>query len=228
MLEATGSEPLSLEEEIAMQQSWRDDNDKCTFIVLAKELCVFQNKDNVFEPDDGFVKRNLSAMVGDVNLFLSEEEDEDDDEVDGQGGVSAQSSLVDTTTTTTATPLPQQQQQQQAEIDIMVAERSFQGKGIGREATTLMMLYGASRVGFRRVFCKINASNVASRNLFEQKLGFVECNFAECFQQYELELRRETRNDLVKLLQDKLGRTELRMFSFAPDTQGGTRAAEEQ
>ena len=37
----TASEPLSIEEEYDMQQSWRNDDDKCTFIVLDRQVLVF-------------------------------------------------------------------------------------------------------------------------------------------------------------------------------------------
>lgn len=50
---ATASEPLTLEQEFRMQESWRQDNDKLTFIVNLSGL----------HGDD--------AMVGDVNMFLS-------------------------------------------------------------------------------------------------------------------------------------------------------------
>jgi RimJ/RimL family protein N-acetyltransferase len=52
MLEATASEPLTLEEEFRMCDSWREDADKCTFIVEV----------------DG-------EPVGDVNLFLNDSDD---------------------------------------------------------------------------------------------------------------------------------------------------------
>ncbi|KAF6024996.1 NAT9 [Bugula neritina] len=56
----TASEPLSLEEEYQMQISWYEDDKKCTFIILDKDLIKASPEDEI------------SAMVGDVNLFFND------------------------------------------------------------------------------------------------------------------------------------------------------------
>ena len=174
LLEATGSEPLSMQEEVEMQQSWRDDETKCTFIVHAAEKCQAYQK-AVAENEDApfYVHENLDGMVGDVNLFLSEIDDEDDDDRSD-----CESDKVE------APSLPEPQIQ--AEIDIMIAERDCQGKGLGRAATCAMALYGITELKVKRIFCKINEDNIASLNLFKS-IGFVQCDYAACFKQVELE-----------------------------------------
>ncbi|KAF5292897.1 hypothetical protein FQR65_LT11149 [Abscondita terminalis] len=57
----TASEPLTIEQEYEMQQSWMIDENKCTFIVLDKQ---------VFEKTHD----EIDAMIGDTNLFFGNEE----------------------------------------------------------------------------------------------------------------------------------------------------------
>ncbi|XP_077824769.1 alpha/beta-tubulin-N-acetyltransferase 9 isoform X15 [Macaca mulatta] len=94
----TASEPLTLEQEYAMQRSWREDADKCTFIVLDAEK---------WQAQPGATEE--SCMVGDVNLFLTD--------------------LEDPTL---------------GEIEVMIAEPSCRGKGLGTEAVLAMLSYETS------------------------------------------------------------------------------------
>ena len=199
LLQATGSEPLSLQEEYEMQESWRTDENKCTFIVLQRNKLSRGPPEQHGQVDDEFIFENIGAMVGDVNLFLSEqEEEESSDEQPVEPKEDASRGI-------------------QAELDIMVAEESARGQGIGLEACCLMMLYGIRHLAIRRFFCKINQDNHASLSLF-QKLKFTECDYAECFKQYEYELKQqESPEDLAQCLTPFVDSTDLRTIQCASD-----------
>jgi RimJ/RimL family protein N-acetyltransferase len=191
-----GSEPLSFEEEIKMQQSWKNDEEKCTFIILAKSACstsefIKEIEEGNIDEDDSdcandfdFIHETLDVMIGDVNLFLSDiEEDIDDDNVENDivGDESSNAGV-------------------QAELDIMIAEDKYRKLGMGTEASLMMMLYGAQNLRIRKYIVKVKEENVASRNMFE-KLGFKECNYAACFKEYELELICSSSEEMVKTIQ---------------------------
>ena len=217
-MEATGSEPLSLEEEVKIQLSWRDDDDKCTFIVLDRALCsklcdkgnlnlddilvterdyentnTEVNEKNLTAEDESasakesnFVTKTLNAMVGDVNLFLSDDDDYDDDD-DSNSHEENDSKNKPT--------------KRMAELDVMIAEQDARGKGIGKECACMMMLYATKHIKICKFVVRINEYNVALRKMFEQALGFREVNYAACFQQYEYEFKHETCEAAIEALE---------------------------
>ncbi|XP_020580158.1 N-acetyltransferase 9-like protein isoform X1 [Phalaenopsis equestris] len=66
LLLATGSEPLTLDQEYDMHLSWTKDPNKHTFIVLDREL--IKGEFSHGEP-------HIEAMVGDVNIYMNDQDD---------------------------------------------------------------------------------------------------------------------------------------------------------
>ncbi|XP_008229869.1 PREDICTED: N-acetyltransferase 9-like protein [Prunus mume] len=66
LLQATGSEPLTLDQEYQMQLTWTQDPNKQTFIVLDKQLVVGEFNHG---------RPHVEAMVGDVNLYMNDLDD---------------------------------------------------------------------------------------------------------------------------------------------------------
>ncbi|XP_045425813.1 N-acetyltransferase 9 isoform X1 [Lemur catta] len=137
----TASEPLTLEQEYAMQQSWREDADKCTFIVLDAEK---------WQAQPGITEE--SCMAGDVNLFLTDLEDPT-----------------------------------MGEIEVMIAEPSCRGRGLGTEAVLMMLSYGVTKLGLTKFEAKIGQGNEPSIRMF-QKLYFEQVAVSSVFQEVTLRL----------------------------------------
>lgn len=138
----TGSEPLTLEEEYAMQEKWVNDPDKITFILLDRQM---------FESSEGREEDEVQSMIGDTNIYFPNPDD-----------------------------------LSEGEMELMIAEETYRGRGIGGEVLSHMMFFAKESLGVQKLFAKIKVNNYASIHLFE-KYGFHEVSHSEVFQEKTFE-----------------------------------------
>jgi RimJ/RimL family protein N-acetyltransferase len=215
LCELTASEPLTLDQEIQMQTEWREDANKCTFIILARDLLADDDDDSTVPPpplsyndineeeeiDDNLgssksniiytslVGNTLNAMIGDVNLFLSDIDNDNNDEDESKQETSASMTTIIN--------------RRQAEIDIMIALPSHRHKNLCPEVAFMIMHYAASNLNITRFFAKIHETNVQSIQLFEKKLGYVMCEYVKCFSEYCYECKCDSSQEMVLWVQEK-------------------------
>lgn len=188
---ATASEPLTVEEEYDMQQSWRQDADKLTFIIGIPDTPLENAQ---------FIKGHAGyAMIGDVNLFITADFDE----------AAGKDALV-------------------GELELMVAEKSQQGRGLGRAALVAFLQFivenerkildeyraGKQGVVKQRFDClrvKIGKDNERSIKLFDG-MGFTQVGAVSYFG--EIELRRTLDLASVAELRGRYGLEEAREIRY--------------
>ncbi|XVF31869.1 hypothetical protein REPUB_Repub17cG0031500 [Reevesia pubescens] len=170
LLQTTGSEPLSLQQEYDMQLSWNQDPLKTTFIVLDKEMV-----EGKFVHGDPHVE----AMVGDVNIYMNDLDDPQLAEIEimiaepkrGKCKFKCGNACKDN-------------------LKFFLIQRLpyfNRGKGLGKESVLMMMAYAVQNFGIRVFRAKIGESNGSSLSLF-RKLGFEEASHSKIFKEVTLEL----------------------------------------
>lgn len=157
LLELTASEPLTLKEEFEMQQSWHQDPEKCTFILMANNLEYFLADEKklhfpVIDDVDTVSVEHFGAMIGDVNLYVNSNEES------------------------------------RGELEVMIAEPAARRKGFAYQAILMMIAYTHEEMNIRFFEVRISRDNNPSLSLFKDKLGFVEVDFSEFFNEVRLEL----------------------------------------
>jgi RimJ/RimL family protein N-acetyltransferase len=194
---ATASEPLTLEEEHNMQQSWRLDHDKLTFIVC--HAPNMQGKDTPTETLKGRVHDAPDRMIGDVNLFLYEDDPDDDAEP----------------TSTATTAAPRGQKPVLGELEIMIASPAARGRGLAYATLLAFLGYISAHLALileeyrggsdekserylRYLRVKIDQHNVRSLGLFG-KLGFQRVGAVNYFGEVEMRLQGPSGDAFVGL-----------------------------
>ena len=103
-----------------MQRSWRQDSNKLTFIICQPLTTGDISYDEISQPISAGKYDGSENMIGDVNLFICN--DEEDEEPVGDDEHSQQPRLV-------------------GEIEIMIAQQTMQGKGLGKAALEAFLDY---------------------------------------------------------------------------------------
>lgn len=150
---ATASEPLSLEEEYAMQRSWKLDSDKLTFIICRPRDETSSTTTSTATPgssssssssdreketqEEKVQKVQITAtkddspdrMIGDINLFLFPLDS------------SSSPPPPPSPSSSEAIPPPPPPQKILGEIEIMIADKSSQRKGHGKTSLLIFLDY---------------------------------------------------------------------------------------
>ncbi|GAA5825263.1 hypothetical protein JCM3770_003500 [Rhodotorula araucariae] len=175
--EATASERLTLDEEHEMQNSWRFDADKLTFIVhLRSPSAPSPSSDRA-----GFLAAHSSAatMIGDVNLFLHD--------ASPPPSPSLASSPPSGKPDTTSAP-------RRAELEVMFPPLApFPARsGIALLTLQTFLSYASRALSLppRAFFARIGFDNAPSAALFA-KLGFEDGKRVDVFREVEVVWRGE-------------------------------------
>ncbi|KAH7533454.1 hypothetical protein FEM48_Zijuj04G0132200 [Ziziphus jujuba var. spinosa] len=206
LLQATGSEPLSLDQEYQMQLSWNQDPFSSVlslfvcfihslfFCIALVELghldCHECERLKIWR----WVFAERTFIVLDKHLVVG-------DFAHGDPHVEAMVGDVNIYMNDPDDP-------QMAEIEIMIAEQKCRGKGLGKESVLMMMAFAVKNLGIHIFRAKIGESNSASLNMF-RKLGFEETSYSEIFQEVTLELQvtKAKQEELLHLMGNVVSHT---------------------
>ena len=176
--EMTASEPLSLEEEYAMQLSWRDDPKKCTFIIMGRgeagwltvlmlycahpfcqvrvyqgSLCCQRNLCVYVEAVTGIsLAFPFSPGTRWTDVGVETRQSECTSEEDGSKET-AMAGDVNIFFNDFEDP-------GMCEVEVMVAEESWRRRGLAREAVLMLMRYGAHATqSLSTLYCRFPPSD---------------------------------------------------------------------
>jgi RimJ/RimL family protein N-acetyltransferase len=150
-----------------MQQAWRVDADKLTFITCLTPMKVIKttNTNNGIErlelQADDFklnpgVEDAPDYMIGDVNLFLYPDEEEEEWQINH---------------TRSEDTVLEKEKGVVGEVEIMIAKKMFQGKGYGKEILLGFLWYIVKRyLGIMREYSRIHGGKRSCLNYLRVKI----------------------------------------------------------